>query len=192
MKAKRSEKKSGMIGSVLSLLVTEFSYYKVHLILMFAFIIILSVMYLQSPPTLSIFPVLYIPFLIHSQLFVAWSKEKRIRSHVLLPVSIIQIALLRILLIMIPYFFIYIIFMIIYNLLEPGWHTHHGQMIYILSVVFIFYFIYFIFQDKMPPNKKGFFKILAGIIIVLIYLCIVISIIIFYSDTQEPPANTVS
>jgi len=174
------------------LLKTEFVYNKYRLIIFFLFAVLLSLLYINDPPTSSIFPVLYLPFLFLNQIIVFWNKEKRNRTHTLLPVSIRQIALTRILLIIIPYFCFNKIFLIVYNILTPGWHFYYGQLIYILSIIFIFYSVYFILQDIFLKKDTNPVRMIIYIVFSLIGLGAILGIYLIVADVPQPLVDTIA
>jgi len=168
----------------------EFIYNKGRILFAFLFIIAFSILFIKDSPTSSIFPVLYIPFMILNQIIVFWNKEKRIRSHVLLPVTIRQIAAVRILLIVIPYFCINKIFLIIYNIFTPHWHFYYGQLIYILSVVFIFYSVYFILQDIFLKKGTNPVRMIIYIVFSVVGLGAILGIYLIAAGIPQPLADT--
>jgi len=186
---KKKIKKSGLLTCLFK---SEFIYNRTLFMLMFGFTAILSIFYFISPSTKSIFPVLFIPFLIHYQIVVTWSKERRIRYISLLPLGVGKLALARMIMIIIPYFLVYIVFMIIHNLSKHGLYIIHGQLVYILSVIFILYSISFMVRDVLPVSRKKLFKIIGGVVIALLCLSIVSTIIVYYSESSESGENIFS
>ncbi|MFQ5633584.1 MAG: hypothetical protein ACE5I1_32875, partial [bacterium] len=154
------------------LIKTEFHYSNKNIALVLTFIIPGALLYMRSSPTTGTSAMLF-PLVTATifQLLVFRSMEKRDRKYALLPLSIRQLAAVRLSLFLIPclgFYGVYIILQLIFKDAGPRWqHDIYDEMMFFGLILFGFS-VYFILHDLYASFSRRAQKAETDLIVMIV------------------------
>lgn len=164
------------------LLKAEFGYNKINLLVMMILLLCINFSYGSVN-----FLMPMITFLMVNTIFTRMNTEKRVCRYIQLPLSVKQIAVIRLLLILIPFFIVIAIYITVYLLSEPIETEGHRWMILIFGLaLFIFQFL-LIPQDLFSHSSKRNQIITRTLILIMVVLTFLMALgaLLLFMQTKQ-------